>query len=148
MTIRGKLDQDFKSSWQQDVQDAGEAGVNTFDWIEIRTHNLEGTANFYDAVFGWKIIRKEKANGWDVWIFDTQGEPRIQNLKRGGIWLRPDEETIGMMVYIAVDNIDAIHERVIANGGKVVMEKMGVAGGHTSLVADPSGIRFGLYEDR
>jgi predicted enzyme related to lactoylglutathione lyase len=65
--------------------------ANTFDWIEIMTANIEETANFYEILFGWKIIQKDTAEGLDVWIFDTGGEPRVQNLRRGGIWLRPND---------------------------------------------------------
>ena len=63
--------------------------ANTFGWIEIRTRDIETTASFYEALFGWKVIEKETADGFDVWIFDTGGEPRVQNLRRGGIGLRP-----------------------------------------------------------
>jgi predicted enzyme related to lactoylglutathione lyase len=50
---------------------------NTFDWIEIITRDIEETANFYESLFGWKIIKKETAEGFDVWFFDTAGEPRL-----------------------------------------------------------------------
>jgi len=69
--------------------------ANTFDWVEIRTKDIAETANFYESLFGWRIIEKETAEGFDVWIFDTGGEPRVQNLQRGGIWLRPDGEPLG-----------------------------------------------------
>lgn len=74
--------------------------VNTFDWIEIRTNNIETTATFYESLFGWKTTEKETTDGFEVWIFDTGGEPRLQNLRRGGIWLRPKGEALGVVVYI------------------------------------------------
>ena len=67
---------------------------NTFDWIEIRTGDIEETARFYEGLFGWKVTEKETADGFDVWIFDTGGEPRVQNLRRGGMWLRPTGRTV------------------------------------------------------
>jgi len=59
---------------------------NAFDRIEIRTNDIEKTARFFESLFGWKITEKETADGFDVWIFDTGDEPRLQNLRRGGIW--------------------------------------------------------------
>jgi len=63
--------------------------THTFDWIEIRTHDIEATAAFYESLFGWSITDKQTADGLDVWILDTGGEPRVENLRRGGIWLIP-----------------------------------------------------------
>lgn len=58
---------------------------NTFDWVEIRTGNIKKAAKFYENLFVWKIIQKETAEESDVWIFDTGGKPRVENLRRGGI---------------------------------------------------------------
>lgn len=99
--------------------------ANTFDWIEIKTRNMEETANFYENLFGWKIIRKED----DYWIFDTGDSPRVQNIQRGGIWLRPDSENLGVVVYIAVDDIETVLKKVTELGGKPVIQ-------------DPTGLCF------
>lgn len=85
---------------------------NTFDWIEIRTHNIEATAHFYESLFSWKITDKQTAGGSEVWLFETGGEPRLANLRRGGIWLRPHNEPPGIVVYIVVDDIEATLTKV------------------------------------
>ncbi len=120
---------------------------NTFDWIEIRTHNIEETAHFYESLFGWKITQKETAGESDVWLFDTGGEPRVQNLRRGGIWLRPKGEPLGVVVYIVVDDIDATLKRVTELGGKVAVSKMPLGAGYGAYFADTSENLLGLYED-
>ena len=51
--------------------------ANTFDWIEIRTRDIETTATFYESLFGWKVTEKETADGFDVWVFDTGGVSRV-----------------------------------------------------------------------
>jgi len=121
---------------------------NTFDWIEIRTGDVEETARFYEGLFGWKVTEKETADGFDVWIFDTGGEPRVQNLRRGGIWLRPKGEPLGVVVYVVVDDIEATLRRVTELGGKAVTPKAPLGGGYGAHFADPSGNLFGLYEDK
>ena len=121
---------------------------NTFDWIEIKTNDIEITARFYEDLFGWRITDKEMTNGSDVWIFDTGGEPRIQNLRRGGIWARPKGEPLGVVVYVVVDDIEATLKRVAELGGTPVAPKAPVGGGYGAYFTDPSGNLFGLYQER
>jgi len=122
--------------------------ANTFDWIEIRTHHIEETANFYESLFGWKITQKEMAGGFAVWLFDTGNEPRLQNLRRGGIWLRPENETLGVVVYIVVDDIDETLKKVTELGGKITIPKAPIGAGYGAFFTDPNENLLGLYEDR
>lgn len=122
--------------------------ANTFDWIEIRTHDIHKTAAFYEALFGWRVTEKETAGGTAVWLFDTGGEPRLQNLKRGGMWLRPAGAPLGIVVYIAVEDIEATLEKVSELGGRVTGSKMDLGGGYSAFFEDPSGNLLGLYQDR
>jgi len=120
---------------------------NTFDWIEIRTGDIEATANFYESLFGWKIIEKETAEGLDVWIFDTADEPRVQNIQRGGLWLRPEGEPLGVVVYIVVDDIEATLRRATELGGKVSTPKTRQGPAFRACFTDPNGNLFGLWEE-
>ena len=122
--------------------------ANTFDWIEIRTSNIEATADFYESLFDWRVTERETAGGSDVWIFDTGGEPRVQNLRRGGIWLRPEGESLGVVVYIVVDDIETTLKRVVELGGKAVTPKGPLGAGYGAYFADPSGNLLGLYEEK
>lgn len=122
--------------------------ANTFDWIEIRTNNLETLATFYESVFGWKITDKELAGGSDVWIFDTGGEPRVANLRRGGIWLRPESESLGFVVYVVVEDIEKMLKRITELGGRILSPKAPVGAGYAAYFRDPSGNLLGLYEDK
>ena len=122
--------------------------ANTFDWVEIKTKNIEEAANFYERLFGWKIVEKETAEGSDVWIFDTGGEPRVQNIRCGGMWSRHEGEPLGVVVYIVVDDIDSILKKVTKLGGKVVTFKTPQGPGFRACFTDPDGNTFGLWEDR
>lgn len=122
--------------------------VNTFDWVEIRTSDLESCAAFYLALFGWKIIERQTVEGSGVMIFDTNSEPRVQNLRRGGIWARPAGEAPGVIVYIVVGNIDATLKKVKDLGGQVISGKIDLGSGMMAVFADPWGVQFGLYEDK
>ncbi len=91
---------------------------------------------------------KEIAGGSDVWIFDTCSEPRVENLRRGGIWLRPHGESLGIVVYVFVKDIESIVDQVEKLGGKVVSAKAPVGTGYAASITDPSGILLGLYEEK
>jgi len=121
--------------------------ANTFGWVEIKTRHIDETANFYQSLFGWKIVQEDTAEGFDVWIFDTGGEPRVENLRRGGIWSRPAGEPLGVVVYIEVDDIATILEKVTELGGKVVGPKTPQGSSYRAYFADPSGNMFGLWEE-
>lgn len=121
--------------------------ANTFDWIEIRTNDIQKTADFYESLFGWKVTDKETAGGYDVWLFDTGGEPRSENLRRGGIWLRPEGDQPGVVVYILVEDIERALQKVTELGGKVVAPRMAVGAGYAAFFVDPCGNQLGLYEE-
>lgn len=122
--------------------------ANTFDWLEIRTRNIEEGAAFYEGVFGWTVVEEETTEGVDYWIFDTGGEPRIENLRRGGMWLRPDGETLGVVVYIVVDDIEATLKKVTESGGTTVTPKTPQGAGARACFSDPSGNVLGLWEEK
>ena len=73
--------------------------ANAFDWAEIGTRGIEKTANFYENLFERKVVQREAGEGLEYWIFDTEDKPRIQNIQRGGISLRPADENLGVGVF-------------------------------------------------
>lgn len=121
--------------------------ANTFDWIEIHTHDIEQTAKFYESVFGWKMIEQDSADGTPVWIFDTGAEPRLQNLRRGGIWAKPKDEPVDVMVYILVDEIEPVLTQVVALGGEVVTPKTPQGSCFRACFAGPDGISWALWQE-
>lgn len=122
--------------------------ANTFDWIEIRTNQIEETAKFFERLFGWQITHKLDADGSPVWLFDTGSEPRLENLRRGGLWLRPGDEQPGMVVYILVEDIDETLQKAVELGGKIIEKKSPQGSAFKAFFSDPSGILFGLWEEK
>lgn len=121
--------------------------ANTFDWIEIRTRDIERIADFYENLFGWQIVQKVDSEGLDYWIFDTGDKPRVENIQRGGIWLRPGGETLGVVVYVLVDDIEAFLKRVTELGGKTVTPKTPQGPAFRACFTDPDGNMLGLWEE-
>ena len=120
---------------------------NTFDWIEIHSHDIEQTAKFYQSLFGWKMIATDTADGTAVWIFDTGAEPRLQNLRRCGIWAKPKDQPAAVTVYIQVGDIDAVLDQVVALGGHVVTPKTPQGSCYRAGFMDPEGIPWALWQE-
>jgi len=121
---------------------------NTFDWVEIRTNAMERTFHFYEELFGWRIIAKDSADGSDVWIFDTGGEPHLEDIRRGGLWQRPVGDHLGVVVYIRVEDIDVILEKVTKLGGEAIGPAVPQGSSMRAYFKDPSGNLFGLWQEK
>lgn len=121
--------------------------MNTFDWIEIRTRDTRTAAAFYKTILGWELVRMETADGADYWIFDTGYEPRLENLRRVGLWMRPDGADLGIVVYLAVEDVDAVLRPVTDLGGTVVEPKTRQGAAFKAYVRNPDGNLIGLWQE-
>ncbi len=121
--------------------------ANTFDWVEIRTRDTQKAAKFYEDLFGWKVVRRETADGSDYWIFDTGDEPRVENLRRGAMWLRPDNDDLGVVVYVVVEDIEVVLQKVVDLGGEIVLPKTPQGTAFKAYFTNPDGNLFGLWEE-
>jgi len=122
--------------------------ANTFDWIEIRTHDVEDSAHFFGQLFGWKVLERIAADRSPYWIFDTGAEPRVQNLRRGALWLRPADQGPRTVAYILVQDIDTTLKKVVDLGGKIVAPKVAEGPAFKAYFASPDGNVFGLWEEK
>jgi predicted enzyme related to lactoylglutathione lyase len=114
--------------------------------FEIHTDDPERAAEFYRAVFGWKI---EKWKGpMDYWMVDTGKGAGINGglLKR----MHPKPKSDTIMAYVCtvdVDNIDDFIKRVTKNGGTIVSPKSELPGvGLMAQCKDTEGNLFGLWQ--
>ncbi len=114
--------------------------ANNFNWVEIRTRDLEKAKTFYEALFGWKISGEENKD-FSYWLIDTGTKPN------GGMWRMPEGKPLGIYVYILVDDIDSILKKVEELGGKVIIPKSPSGECFMAFFADPDGNVFGLWQE-
>jgi predicted enzyme related to lactoylglutathione lyase len=106
--------------------------------FSINADDVEGARAFYESVFGWS--------------FHAWGPPGFYRIQTG-----PDDEpgvggalqerrqlldgpTTGLECTFAVDDVDATRARVVAGGGRIVMERFTISGvGHLIAFEDPAG---------
>jgi predicted enzyme related to lactoylglutathione lyase len=109
-------------------------------YVEIPASDIERSAEFYAAVFGWQLRRRgDGATAFD----DGVGEV-------SGTWVtgRAPSADPGLLVYVMVDSVADTLALVTASGGEVVQQIGGDAPEITARVRDPAGNVIGLYQER
>jgi len=108
-------------------------------YLEIPAVDVDRSAVFYNAVFGWQI--RERGDG-HLAFDDTVNEV-------SGTWVtgRRAATEPGLLIYIMVDSVAAAIDAVIAHGGKLVQPLGMDAPEITARFSDPAGNVFGLYQE-
>ncbi len=108
-------------------------------YIEIPVSNIEQSAAFYTAVFGWKTRRR----GDGALAFDDS----VGEVSGAFVTGREPGDSVGLMVYIMVDDINEAILLVEKNGG-IIVQPLGMdAPELTARFTDPFGNIFGLYQE-
>ncbi len=101
-------------------------------------------SDFYAKVFDWKIQDIPELN---YRLVDTGGNGGIN----GGI-MKPQREGPwpgNMAFYIAVDDLAAYRKKIVATGGKILVEEQEVPNmGSFSLFSDPDGRVLGIWKQK
>ena len=110
-------------------------------YIEIPATDIDRSARFYTAVFGWKVrLRGDGARAFD----DTTGAV-------SGSWVlgRTPARDTGLLTYIMVDSLDATLRKIADAGGETVAPPATIspAGDAFATFRDPAGNLFGLYQE-
>jgi len=111
--------------------------------FELWSENPEGLSSFYRKVFDWEINHVPEM---DYRLVMPGGEGGI-----GGGIMKPEQGDwpAKLGFYIGVDDLAEYNEKIVAAGGKILVEKMEVPGiGAFSLFEDPDGRVLGLWKQR
>lgn len=110
-------------------------------YVEIPAIDVEESAAFYEAVFGWKIRRQ------------SPSQPRFTDptgqLDGSFVVERPPSYDPGVLSYLLVDDLDETLDAVLAHGGEVLQprEPVDESGASHAFFRDPGGNLFGIYQE-
>lgn len=111
--------------------------------FEIMADDPDRAVEFFKNVFGWEINKWENESV-DYWLIKTgeEGELGID----GAIARRPDPNS-RITNTIDVPDIDEYAKKVVANGGKLITEKMSIPGiGYLYYFLDTEGNTHGIMQ--
>jgi predicted enzyme related to lactoylglutathione lyase len=113
-------------------------------WVDTAQPDPEAAVKFYGDLFGWEFEDRMPADAPGRYFV-----ARIQGSDVAAVGSQPDEAPTTWNTYIQVDSADDTTAKVRAEGGSVVAEPFDVTdAGRMSVVADPSGAVFCLWEPR
>ena len=121
--------------------------IGSLCWNELYTRDVEAARRFYTNVIGWQTDAADMGPMGTYTLLKLPGEKK--NL--GGMMPMPP----GMqgvpphwLVYIEVEDCDASTKRAESLGGTTLMAPIDIPNtGRFSVVADPTGAAFALYEN-
>lgn len=124
-----------------DKQPAG-----SFCWIELHTSDQNAAKNFYNALFGWAPDDMPMGPNDFYTIWKLQGRDAA-----AGCTLRPEERSMGVpphwMIYIAVENADAVAAKAQQLGAKILSPAFDVMdAGRMAVIQDPTGAVFCAWQ--
>ena len=118
--------------------------IGRIGWIDMTVGDADGVRDFYKAVVGWEsddvsmgdysdYVMKMPASG--------DGVAGVCHARGSNADLPP-----GWLIYIIVEDVEQSAAACAANGGKIVLEPRGLAGGTFCVIEDPGGSVAALYQ--
>jgi hypothetical protein len=117
-------------------------GEGAFAWDELHTNDLQAAKRFYGEVFGWTA--NEQDMGGMTYVLFRAGDTD----RAGAMQQMPGEQgPPSWLTYATTDDVDGATKKAKDLGGNVIMEPMSMENiGRFSIVADPTGAVFGLFQ--
>ena len=124
------------------------AKPGSFCWFELATTDQDRAKTFYASLFGWSINDTPLGPTEVYTIFQRDGRDAA-----AAYTMRPAERAQGIpphwLVYISVENVDAMAKRVAAAHGAMLAPPFDVMeSGRMAVLADPTGATVAIWEPR
>jgi predicted enzyme related to lactoylglutathione lyase len=107
-------------------------------WNELQSPDLDASARFYGALFGWDV--QELPDMAERYLSIKNGEAN-----NGGMRQLTPGTPPAWLVYFGVDDIDAAIASVEELGGMKLMGPIDIRIAKLAVVQDPQGAVFALY---
>ncbi len=110
--------------------------THRINYVELFTHDLDATVDFYAAAFGWSFER------WGDQYVSFSDACGIE----GGFDLDPERAGVrGAVVILWADDLDGALASVLAAGASVTVPTFSFPGGRRFQFADPSGNELAVW---
>ncbi|MGV9758226.1 VOC family protein [Streptomyces tricolor] len=111
------------------------------NWIDVGSPDLDGTASFYGALFGWRFVSAgPDAGGYGFFQLDGR-------TVAGGMRTGPEQGPPAWTVYFRSEDAQATAKAAEEAHGSVLFQPMDVMGeGRMAILADRAGVPFGIWQ--
>ncbi|MFX0095441.1 MAG: VOC family protein [Candidatus Hodarchaeota archaeon] len=119
--------------------------MHNFVHIQFQVTDLDEATKFYSNVFEWKISKSPAMENYAFYEIDEEGEQ-----VGGGFFVNGGKPSTGTCVlYINANDIPSKLKLIEEYGGKILMEKTPLPGGHgfVARFEDPFGNALGLWSE-
>jgi uncharacterized protein len=108
-------------------------------YLEIPAVDLEQSAAFYEAVFGWNVERRDAGN---IAFSDGTGEIIGRWISGRSVSSQP-----GILPYIYVNDVEAVRRMASRLGGYTEQEPYAEGNLRVARLRDPAGNVIGIWQD-
>ena len=118
--------------------------IGKIGWIDMTVEDASGLRDFYREVVGWNVEDTNMGEYSDY----TMMSPGDGDAIAGVCHARGSNADLpgGWLIYITVADVVASAAACISNGGELVVEPRGLAGGTFCVIKDPGGATSALYQ--
>jgi len=113
-------------------------------WFEIPVSRLDRAQKFYETILGVSLTRQSMGGG-DLAVFPYGGKPNASGALIASEHSEPSVQ--GSIVYLHVDDLNPVLERVHANRGDTIVPRTELPNGigYFAQFIDSEGNRVGLF---
>ena len=128
-------------------------GANAVNWFEIPVTDTERARKFYETILDIKMETQRVAETNEELTFFPfdPGVVRATSGKVTGALVKNDKvkpSDTGITVYLnASPSIQAVLDRVVPAGGKIIQPKILIKAGWIAMILDSEGNRIGLHAE-
>lgn len=118
--------------------------IGKIGWVDITVDDADGMRDFYSKVVGWQVEEVGMGDYSDY----SMTMPASGEAVAGICHARGSNADLpgGWLIYIVVADVNASAQACEDNGGRIVVEPRGLAGGQFCIIEDPSGATAALYQ--
>lgn len=105
-------------------------------FVALQVRDLEGAARFYEAELG---LTRAPGGPPGAVVFTTQPIPFAVREPTPGTDLDSGQPGLGVALWLAADDVEALHDRLVADGVAILAEPFDGPFGRTLVLRDPEG---------
>ncbi|MER5424301.1 VOC family protein [Streptosporangium roseum] len=119
--------------------------LHEFCWMDLKTHDIPGTAAFFSAVLNWRFAVDE--DDWRRATKITVDGHQIGTVSDLANPIYPPGTPAHIAYYVRVDDVDRRVEMATANGAQLVLAPFDAGDqGRMATLIDPAGAVFSLWQ--